>query len=136
MDWTHLLPQAVDVGLQRVRGHLGIVAPDLIQQDLPSDRPRPRAVQELEDCRLLVGQADTAVLSRILQQLGGGTEGPWPDGEDRVLAVFEDADLGAQPRQQPLSRNGLETKSFAPELRLRTTSASAADPVSMMMGIL
>ena len=95
-----LLAQAVDMRLQRVRGDVGVVAPDLVQQHLARDRPGAGAVEEFQDRRLLLGQADAAVLDGLLQQLGAGPKRIRPDGEDRVLAVLEDAELGAQPGQQ------------------------------------
>src|SRR3546814_17711403 len=60
-----LLAQAVDVGLQRVRGDAGIVAPDLAEQLLAADHGIAAAVEILEDRSLLLGQPHL-----LLRQIG------------------------------------------------------------------
>ena len=55
----------------------------------------------------LVGQPDLAVPRRLQQQLGAGAEQVGADGEDRVLGVVEDAELGAHPGQQFRQAEGL-----------------------------
>src|SRR5579872_1380404 len=52
-----LLPQAVDMGLERVRGHPGIVAPDLAEQGRPVDRPIAGVIKIAKDRGFLLGQA-------------------------------------------------------------------------------
>src|ERR1039458_9385843 len=63
-----LLPQSIDVRLERVRGDSRVVAPDLLQQRLPRYRPLAGAVEVAQDRGLLLGQADLAALG-IEQQL-------------------------------------------------------------------
>src|SRR5215216_1452408 len=63
-----LLPQAVNVRLERMCGHAGIVAPDFLQQDLARDRALAGAVQITQDCRLFLGEPDLAAF-RIEQKL-------------------------------------------------------------------
>ena len=53
-----LLPQAVDVGFERVRGHAGIVAPHLGEKHVARDDPVARPVEIFQDRRLLLGQPD------------------------------------------------------------------------------
>src|SRR5215471_6667988 len=57
-----LLPQSVDVRLERVGGDAGIVAPDFLQQHLARDRPLAGAIEVAQDCGLLLGQADLVAL--------------------------------------------------------------------------
>src|SRR5437764_11202397 len=45
----HLLAQPVDVGLERVSGDAGIIAPHLLQQDLARDRSSPGPIQITQD---------------------------------------------------------------------------------------
>src|SRR5260370_13714629 len=51
----HLLAQPVDVGLERMGGDAGIIAPHLLQQDLARDRTSPRAIEIAQDHALLFG---------------------------------------------------------------------------------
>src|SRR6202008_4589844 len=53
-----LLAQPVDVGFQRVRGHTGIVAPSLLEQGLARHRELAGPIEETQDRRFLLGQAD------------------------------------------------------------------------------
>src|SRR5690242_13479123 len=46
-----LLAQPVDVRLQRVRRHIGVVAPDLAQENLARHRLRAGAIEEAQDRR-------------------------------------------------------------------------------------
>ena len=57
-----LLPQPVDVRLQRVRGHPRIVTPDLLQQRFARHRPLPGAIEIAQDRGLLLGQPDLVAL--------------------------------------------------------------------------
>src|SRR5689334_13223379 len=50
-----LLPQAIDVGLERVRGDAGIVAPHFLQQHFARHRTLPGAVEKAQDRGLLLG---------------------------------------------------------------------------------
>ena len=102
-----LLAQAVDMGLQRMGGDAGVVAPDLAQQRVAPDHPRARAVEIFQDRRFLLGQADLLLAGLIEQHLGRGPEGVGPDGEDGILALLMLAQLGAQPRQQHAHAEGL-----------------------------
>ncbi len=49
LDPFDLLAQAVDMGLQRMRGDPGVIAPDLTQQRLAPDRALFGAVEIFED---------------------------------------------------------------------------------------
>src|SRR5437868_9512498 len=55
-----LLAQPVDVGLEGVRRHARVVAPDLAEQRVPPDDPIAGAIEILQDGGLLLGQADLA----------------------------------------------------------------------------
>src|SRR3954470_13174345 len=94
-----LLPQPVNVGLERVGGDARIVAPDLLQQRLARHRPLPGAVEIAQDRSFLLGQADLAALGTH-QQLRARPEGVGANGEDRILAGLVLAKLGADARQQ------------------------------------
>src|SRR5207247_5992087 len=83
----HLLAQPVDVGLERMGGDAGIIAPHLLQQDLARDRTPPGAIEIAQDRGLLFGQAHFVALG-VDQELGAGPERVRADGEDRVLARF------------------------------------------------
>ena len=102
-----LLPQPVDMGFQRMGGDRAVVAPDLVQQHLPRHRLAAGAVEEFQDRAFLVGQPDLAVAGRLQQQLGAGAEHVGPDGEDRILGIVEDPELGPHPRQQFRQPEGL-----------------------------
>src|SRR5713226_362903 len=52
----HLLAQPVDMGLERMGGDAGIVAPHLLQQDFARDRTPPGAIEVAQDRGLLFGQ--------------------------------------------------------------------------------
>src|SRR5947208_846135 len=80
-----LLAKAVDVGFQRVGGDAGIVAPDLLEQGLARDRHLAGPVQEAQDRRFLLGEADFSRIGRG-QHLRARTEGIGADREHRVLA--------------------------------------------------
>ena len=52
-----LLAQPIDMGFKRVGGDTGIVAPDIVQQDIASDDLFAGAVKELDYCRFLFRKA-------------------------------------------------------------------------------
>src|SRR5215468_4688922 len=79
-----LLPQAIDVRLEGVRGDAGIVTPHFLQQHLARHRPLSGAIEIAQDRGLLLGEADLVALG-IEQDLRAGPEGIGPDGEHRVL---------------------------------------------------
>src|SRR3712207_3855293 len=58
-----LLAQAVDVRLQRVRGHALAVAPHPVQQSLAGHRLAGRAVKVLQDVALLLDRKSTRLNS-------------------------------------------------------------------------
>ena len=87
------------MGLERVGGHAGIVAPDLVQQHLARDRPVADPVEVLQDRGLLLGQVDLPVVAAH-QHLGRRLEAVGADREHRVVAELELAQLGAQAGQQ------------------------------------
>ena len=95
-----LLAQAVDVGFQGVGRDTGVVAPDLIKQDIAADRLVAHAIQELENQSFLFRETDP--LGRLVmdQKLGGGTERVGADVENSVLALFVLAQLGADTGEQ------------------------------------
>src|SRR5215218_252515 len=94
-----LLPQPVNVGLERVGGDAGIVSPDLLQQCLARHRPLPGAIEITQDRGFLFGQADLAALGTH-QQLRARPERVGTDGEDRILARLMLAKLRTDARQQ------------------------------------
>ena len=67
-----LLPQAVNVGFQRMGRHRRVVAPHLIQQHLPSNRSRSGPIEEFEDRRLFFRQADAAILAGSCNNFAAG----------------------------------------------------------------
>src|SRR3569833_274331 len=64
-----LLPQTVDMRFERVGGHAGIVAPDLLEQGLARHRFLPGAIEKAKDRGFLLGQPDLVAL-RTHEQLG------------------------------------------------------------------
>src|SRR6266536_2265021 len=95
----HLLAQPIDVGLERMGGDAGIIAPHLLQQDLARDRAPAGAIEIAQDRGLLFGQTHLVALG-IDQELRAWPERVRADGEDRVLARFMLAELGANARKQ------------------------------------
>src|SRR6202012_4901227 len=87
-----LLAQPVDVGLQRVGGDAGVVAPDLGQKLLAADRLLPGAVEGLQGVGLLLRQAELALLG-VDQGLVGGAELVSSQPEHRAFGVFVAAQL-------------------------------------------
>src|SRR5438034_3365077 len=81
-----LLAQPVDVGLEGVRRHAGIVAPDLAEQRVPPDHPIARPIEIFQDRGLLLGQPDLAAGLLVDQQLAARPEAVGPDGEDGTFA--------------------------------------------------
>ena len=57
-----LLPQPVDVRLERVRGDTGVVTPDLLQQRLARYRALTGAVEIAQDRRFLFREPDFVAL--------------------------------------------------------------------------
>src|SRR5713101_3179058 len=102
-----LLAQAIDVGFQGVRGDPGIVAPDLVQQDIAGDRPVAGAEQVFQDRGFLVGQADLFLAALLRQHLGGGVELVRTDGHYRIFAALMLAQMGAQASQQDIDAERL-----------------------------
>src|SRR5215469_4405108 len=94
-----LLPQPVDVRLQRVRGDRRIVAPNFVQQRLPCDGPAG-AVEMLQDVRFLLSKPDLFSLG-IEQQLCARAESVRSDAIDRLFALF----VAAQMRVDPCRKN-------------------------------
>ena len=94
-----LLPQPVNMGLERVGRHPRIIAPDLMQQDLPSDHPLAGAIEKFEDVCLFLGQPDLAVVAAD-QHLRRRLEGVGPDLEHRVLALLVLAQLRPDAGEQ------------------------------------
>src|SRR5215468_12257579 len=80
-----LLPQPVDMRLERVGGDAGIVAPHFLQKDLARDRALPGAIEVAQDRGLLLGQTHLVALG-IDEQLRARTERVGADGEHGVLA--------------------------------------------------
>lgn len=119
-----LLSQPVNVGLERVRGDRGIIAPDFVEEYLPRHGATAGAIQELQDRGFLLGQPDTTVADGFLQHLGGGAEDVGADQENGVLAVLEDTQLSAEPRQQFGQAERLGDIVVGPQSSPRTTSAS------------
>src|SRR5437773_11209128 len=76
----HLLAQPVDMGLERMGGDAGIVAPHFLQQDLARDRTSPGAIEIAQVRGLFFGQTNFVAFG-IDQELGAGLERVWADGE-------------------------------------------------------
>ena len=79
---------------------LELVAPDQLHENLPSYRLGFRAVEILQDRRLLLGKSGAPVRHRVLQRLGGGAEYVGSDREGGIRGFVEYPQLGAQPREQ------------------------------------
>src|SRR5580658_2892042 len=94
-----LLPQSIDVRLQRVRSHARIITPDLLQQRLARYRPLAGAIKIAKDRGLLLRQTDFIALG-VEQDLRTRPKRVWADDEDRVLARFMLAKLRPDARQQ------------------------------------
>ena len=101
-----LLPQPVDVGLERMRGDAGVVAPDLLEQRLARHRPLAGAIEVAQDRGLLLGQPDLAALG-IDQELRARPERVGADGEHRVLARLVLASCARMRASSTAKRNGL-----------------------------
>src|SRR5262249_36286198 len=80
-----LLPQPINVRLERVRGDTGIVTPDLLQQRLTRYRTLIGPVEIAQDRRFLFREPDFVALL-IEQDLRTGPERVRPDREHGVLA--------------------------------------------------
>src|SRR3546814_1396660 len=93
-DWSSDVCSSDLVGLQRVRGDAGIVAPDLAEQLLAADHGIAAAVEILEDRSLLLGQPHLLLRLAVGQQLCAGAEGVGSDGEDGILALLVLTKLG------------------------------------------
>ena len=94
-----LLAQPVNVGLKRVGGDAGIVAPNLVQQRLARDHAIAGPVEILEDPGLHLGQPNL-VAPFGEQELGGRLECVGSDGKNRVLALLVLTQLRADAREQ------------------------------------
>ncbi len=105
----NLLPQAVDVRLQRMRGDGSIIAPNFIQQHLTGHRARASAVKKLEDGCFFFRQTNATVFLRFLKQLGRRAERIWPDAEHGVFTVFKQAHLARRRASSSAIRKGLAT---------------------------
>src|SRR6516164_3910558 len=101
-----LLPQPVNVRLERVRGDTGIVTPDLLQQRLARYRALTGAVEIAQDRRFLSREPDFIALL-IEQDLRTGLERVRPDREHGVLARFMLPQLGTDAREQHREAEGL-----------------------------
>ncbi len=87
------------MGLERVGGDPGVIAPDLGQQFLARHGLGPGAIEVFQDIGFLLRQADLAALRRR-QGLGCRAELIGADTEDGVLGLFVTAQMGADPGQK------------------------------------
>src|SRR5262245_143507 len=94
-----LLPQTVNMSLERVGRDAGIVAPHFLEQDFARYRALPGAIEVAQDRGLLLGEADLVAL-RVDEQFGTRPERIGADGKHRVLARLVLAQLGADAREQ------------------------------------
>src|ERR1700728_246247 len=94
-----LLPKPINVGLERVRRHARIVAPNLLEQRFTRHRPLAGPVEITQDRRLLLGETDLVALG-VEQELRTRPERIGTDRKDGVLARLVLAELGANPREQ------------------------------------
>src|SRR5262249_53622300 len=85
--------------LERMRGDAGIVAPDLMQQNVAGDHALAGTIEIFEDRRLLLGESDLAAAA-VDQQFRGWLESVGTNGEDGVLALLVLPELGADARKQ------------------------------------
>ena len=79
--------------------HTGVVAPDLVQQDIPSDHLIIGAVKELEDVRLFFSQPDLLAFL-VGQHLNRRSERVGADGEDGVFRLLMLAQLRTDTRKK------------------------------------
>src|SRR5690606_41747866 len=68
-----LLPETIDMRLQRVGRDTRVIAPDLVQQNIPAHHLLTRPVKVLEDGRFLLRKADLAAVLAD-KQLGARSE--------------------------------------------------------------
>src|SRR5215831_2235342 len=101
-----LLPQAVDVRLQRVRGDARVIAPYLLQQHVARHDLLASAIEILEDGGLLLRKSDFGAFL-VNQHLRCRLERVVANGEHRVLALLVLAQLRANARQQHGELEGL-----------------------------
>jgi len=81
-----LLAKPIDMRFQRVRGHVGIVAPNLLQQHVPPDDALPGTVEETAGSRVSFSVRRISNPSRSREVLRAGLETVGADGEDRIVA--------------------------------------------------
>ena len=84
---------------ERVRGHAGIIAPDLLQQRLARHRTLAGAIEVTQDRGFLFGQPNLVALG-IEQELRARPERVGTDREHRVFARLVLAQLRPDARQQ------------------------------------
>jgi exodeoxyribonuclease III len=101
-----LLAQAIDVGLQCVSRHAGVIAPDLVQQHVAGHDPLAGAIEIFQDRGLFLGEPDLAAAT-IDQHLRCRLEGVRADGEDGVLALLVLAELRADAGEEHAELEGL-----------------------------
>ena len=82
-----LLAQAIDVGFERVRRDVGVVAPHLGEQHVAADDLLPGPVEKAQDRGLLLGELELRALLAD-EELRARPECVGADLEDRVLARF------------------------------------------------
>ena len=82
-----LLPQTINMRLQRVRGHVGVIAPDVLEQRLARDRLLFGAMEVAQDRGFFLGQPqfDALLVDKVLRS---GPKGVRADLKLRVLARF------------------------------------------------
>src|SRR5262249_30780396 len=94
-----LLPQPIDVRLERVGGDAGVIAPDLLQQGLARNRTLAGAIEISQDRGLLLREPHLVALG-IEQNLRARAERVRADGEYGVLARLVLAQLRADACEQ------------------------------------
>src|SRR6266481_5744476 len=93
------LSQSVNVCLEGVGADEGIVAPNLLQQDLSRHRALTGAIKEAQDRGFLLGEA-VLVTFGVDELLRPRPECAWADCEYRIFARFVLSQLGTNPREQ------------------------------------
>src|SRR5690606_12314444 len=94
-----LLPQPIYVRFECMCRHVGVVAPDLQQQDVAGNDLLAGSVEVLENRGFFLGQANFGALL-VDEQLGGGLECVLADRENGIFTLLMLTELSPNARQE------------------------------------
>ena len=129
-----LLPQAINMRLERVRRHVGVVAPDVLEQRLARHRLLFGAMQIAQDRGLLLGQPklDAMRVRRGSSTSAGRCKGR--PGTPRPRSPRIDEAASGCGRAARRSGTACRHSRWRPKSSPITASASESCAVSMMIG--